>query len=68
MSVIPRTILVSPASIPITNDNRNSAAIAIAPECDEIDFTTKRKDSGRKRNSAPVPMSVQPNIFFIPES
>ncbi len=68
MSVIPRAILVSPASIPITNDNKNNVAITRNPVCAEIDLTTKRNDIGRRRNSAPVPMSVQPNIFFKLES
>ncbi len=64
MSRIPRTILIKPANIPITNDNTNSDAITRIP----CDLTMKRRENGKTRNSAPVAMSVQPNIFFIPES
>ncbi|MFA4934565.1 MAG: hypothetical protein WC568_01890 [Candidatus Methanoperedens sp.] len=68
MSNTPIAMLVSPANNPMASDDTNNVVNTITPPIDEADLTTNRSERGKTRNSTPVPMNVQPNIFLMPGS
>lgn len=62
----PIAILIDPANNPRTSEDTNTVVTTRTTPSEEADLIAIRSDKGKTRNSAPVPMSVQPSIFLKP--